>query len=174
MQLTQHQLAETIKNVKGTTFAELVTVTTPVLDGGKGNPMQGRVRTHTVQNVQIGANYQNGVNRQLGREGHEDAGTFVPQPLAWGTWLVTNKIKQHTNKAGEYKLYLRYTVQPHMKPEVTYTFDGAPIEKGDIQGLRKSRKPHTQVEVERDIKPRDVAFENIRSIKIDGTLYHIV
>lgn len=176
MQLTQDQFATTIKNVKGTTFARLVTVTVPTLTGGKKNPMQGRVKKHVRQNVQIGANYQNGVNRQLDREGKEGAGEFKAQPLSWGSWLVPNKIKEHTNKAGEYKLYLRYTCQPNQKPAVIYTLDGKVIHKSKVIGLKAPLPAATQVEagVEREVVPRDVCFENIRSAKIQGTDYNIV
>ena len=175
MKLTKDQLVATIAAVKGTTFATLETSTEPAMRK-TGNPYVGRVRKISKGlNVQIGAIYENAVNRQAGREGNPDAGEFVAEKLAYGSWLVPHKIIEHK---GEYQI--RVTCNPHMKPtEVVYTLDGEPVSAetlAEIKSFEPDKKSSGRQEafgVEREVVPRNYKLESITSIKINGTLYRI-
>lgn len=71
------------------------------------------------------------------------------QPLAWGSWAVFPLVISHTNKAGEYKEYLRITFSPSHKPTVAYKVDGIEVSKEHFEShLRPSDrlpKPPTLV-----------------------------
>jgi hypothetical protein len=175
MKLTKDQLVATVAAVKGTTFATLETSTVPEMRK-TGNPFIGRVRKISKGlNVQIGAIYENAVNRQAEREGNPDAGEFVAEKLAYGSWLVPHKIIEHK---GAFQI--RVTCNPHMKPsEVIYTLDGEPVNDetlAEIKAFEPEKKGsgrQADFGVEREVVPRNYKLDSIVSIKINGTLYRI-
>lgn len=162
-------LIKELKQINGATFGQLVTCTTPILTGGKSNPLQGRVTKVTTQNVQIGTDYEAAVNRQAGREANSNQGAFKSQGLPEGqTWVIPKKVIQ--KKSG---LQMRYTIQNHKKPKVEYFLDGKPIDKSEIEHClpkRYSSAKQKEFGNEAEIKPRDVKFENIISLKIRGKI----
>ena len=175
MKLTKDQLVATIKAVKGTTFATLETSTEPAMRK-TGNPYVGRIRKISKGlNVSIGANYENGVNRQAGREGVEEAGEFKAEKLAYGSWLVPHKIIEHK---GE--LQIRVTCNPHMKPsEVYYTCDGERVtdevlaEIKSFEPEKSSSSRQADFGVEREVVPRNYKLESITGITVNATHYKI-
>lgn len=172
MKLTQSQLIATIEAIQGTTMATIETATDPRLKK-TGNPFNGRkVLKHSKLNVQIGASYENGVNRQAGREGNESAGEFKTHKLAYGRWLVPHKLIEHNGK-----VQLRVTCNPHMKPETHYTVNGQPVDKEEIKPFLPSKKPSQRQEdfgVDRQIVPRNFNMESIKAITVKGSRYEIV
>jgi hypothetical protein len=175
MKMTKNQLVNTIKGIKGNTFATLETSTEPAMRK-TGNPYVGRVRKISKGlNVSIGAIYENSVNRQAGREGNPDAGEFVAEKLAYGQWLVPHKIIEHK---GE--LQIRVTCNPHMKPtEVYYTVDGeratdeVTAEIKSFEPEKKSATRQSDFGVHREVVPRNFKLESITGITVNGTHYKI-
>lgn len=170
MKLTKDQLVATITAVQGTTFATIETDTVPDMRK-TGNPYVGRVRKLSKVRVMIGANYENGVNRQAEREGNEDAGEFKAMKLAYGSWLVPHKLIEHK---GE--IQIRVTCKPDEKPEVSYTLDGEPMEKSVIEPFLPVKKESARQEefgVERQVVPRNYKLDSIKSITVYGTHYRI-
>ncbi len=117
---------------KGAIFFGFDTVTTPVLTGGKKNPMQGR-----IQKVMMGAqamanaNYEKGRNKQLIASGFKP--TFKTQARRWGKYAFAGlPIVEHKEAA--------YLVTSILKAgKVSYLLDGQPIDAGDIIGLKESK-----------------------------------
>lgn len=66
---------------KGTTFAEISSVTDPRMNK-TGNRFLGLVSKHGRMNVMFGDNYEAGVQRKADKEGLDTV--FVAQPLKWG------------------------------------------------------------------------------------------
>ena len=170
MKLTQSQFVQTIQAVKGNTFATLSTDTVPDMNK-TGNPYFGRLRKLSKVNVSIGAIYENGVNRQAGREGNEDAGEFVAAPLAYGEWLVPHKLILHK---GE--IQVRATMTQNVKPEVSYLYDGEPIETALVEPYLKKKAVSRRQEDfgnEKQVIPRNYKLSSIKEITINGTHYTI-
>lgn len=160
-------LISELRKTNGATFAQLTTETAPVLPGGKSNPYQGRITKKTIQNVQIGTDYEAAVNRKAGKEGNENQGSFKSAGLREGhTWVIPRKL---IDKKGS--LQLRYTKQNHMSAEVEWFLDGKPVDVSDIKDyLPKPRASRKQKEFgnSEEVRPRDVKLENIRQISING------
>lgn len=172
MKLTKSQLVETIKSIKGTTFATLETSTEPKMRK-TGNPYFGRVRKISKGlNVQIGSVYEKAVNRQAEREGNESAGEFKAEKLAYGSWLVPHKLIEHK---GE--IQIRVTCNPRMKPKsVSYEIDGVEIPVEEIKPFMPESKKSARQEsfgVEREVVPRNFKLESITAITVNGTRYRI-
>jgi hypothetical protein len=171
MKLTRSQLVTTLSNIKGASMMTLHTVTDPEMPK-RGNPFVGRIKKHAKVNVTFGANYEAGVNRQLEREGNENAGTFVAEPLPWGEWLLVNKLITHKGET-----YVRATPNPQMKPEVSFTLDGKPIESETVKPYLKATAPsgrQTEVGIEREVKPRTYKLSSIVGVTTGGVHYEIV
>lgn len=58
---------------------------------------------------------------------------YVPQQRTWGTYLAgSDRIIEHTNKAGEHNLYVVAHSTPN-KSKVKYYLDGKEIKRTDLQ-----------------------------------------
>lgn len=170
MKLTKDQLVATLSAVKGTTFATLETVTDPDMRK-TGNPYVGRVKKHTRINCTFGANYENAVNRQGEREGLENAGEFEALKLPYGNWLVPHKLIEHKGA-----VQVRVMCNPHMKPDVSYTLDGQPMDVSVIKPFMPEKKASARQEefgIEREVVPRNYKLESIKAITVNGTRYEI-
>jgi hypothetical protein len=158
-------LKDIMKDVSGASFIGLDTVTTPVLTGGKANPMKGRVRKHmdgasvmVFQNKNSNG-YENMVNRRLESEGF-DAKTFNVGSRAWGERVEGLPIVTH--KGADYLevIFLK-------AGEVRYTLDGQPIEYADITGMKKA-VAGVQGGLENKVIIRTFKADSIKTIRIDG------
>lgn len=170
MKITASQLIRTLAQVKGATMMTLHTVTDPDMPK-RNNPLFGRVKKHATINVTFGADYEAGVNRQLSREGNDNAGTFEAEPLPWGSWVVPNKIIEHKGET-----YVRVTPNPQMKVEVSYTLDGQPVDTETVKPYLKVRVPsgrQLETGIERDVKPRNYKVSSIVGVTTGGTHYEI-
>lgn len=73
---------------KGTTFAEITTVTDPRMLK-TNNPMIGLVEKIGVANVMTGDDYEKGVQKKADKEGLDTV--FEAQPLSWGSHYKESK-----------------------------------------------------------------------------------
>jgi len=158
-------LYDIMADVSGASFIGLDTVTTPVLTGGKKNPMQGRIEKHmdgasvmVFQNKNSNG-YENMVNRRLEKEGF-DAGTFNVGQRAWGERVEGLPIVTH--KGADYLevIFLK-------AGQVRYTLDGQPIEYADIEGM-KAASEGSQGGLDNKVVIRTFKADSIKTIRIDG------
>lgn len=164
------QILSVLSTIKVGTFCEVHSLTEPKMRK-TNNPFNGmRVQKMTIQTLQWGYNYENGVNNRL-----NGGTTFVAEPLKWGEWLIPNKVITHKGK-----LYARfYKVDNAMaSTKTTYLIDGiiATEEQEEVikSFLVAPSSSARQAEVgltERQVKPRDFAFSSILGIKTAGVLY---
>ena len=166
-------LANTLANVKGATICTLVTATTPKLRKG-GNPFLDVTITKICKSqMQFGYCYENAVNNRIENElGGER--TFEAEPLAWGEWIVPNKIIAHK---GE--LYGRFYTMPNASVEVVYMIGNRTAnaeEVAIIKGLeQKSGSSSRQAEcglTEHQVQPRCYKLSNIVSLTTCGWTYN--
>lgn len=67
--------------------------------------------------------------------------------LLWGHWVERNLLIGYTNKAGEYKEYLRLYITGN-RPKVIYTMDGVEVDKKDLKGIvTAAGLKHTGIEI---------------------------
>ncbi len=67
--------------------------------------------------------------------------------LLWGHWVERNLLIGYTNKAGEYKEYLRLYITGN-RPKVIYTMDGIEVDKKDLKGIvTAAGLKHTGIEI---------------------------
>jgi hypothetical protein len=166
-------LIAAMADINGASFVGIDTHTDVKLTGGKKNPMQGRVTKRMVgatvmsfQNKNFSA-YEAMVHRRLAAEG-KDPAKFVLSERAWGTRIPNMPIVEHF-KDGVTKYYLEVIF---MKPGVvTYFLDGAPIAKGDIEGLAE-REEGEQGGLENKVIIRTFAADSITELRIDGKVFN--
>ena len=157
------------KNFSGASFISMDTVTTPVLLGGKKNPMQGRIRKHNKgASIQVFQNkntnaYKNMVERRLVKEGKEPT-DFKLSPRRWGTRVANMPIVEH--KGADYLevIFLKAGVS-------SYTLDGKAIDKADIEGLKVKPVEGKQGGLEDKVTIRTFKAESIERLKIGNMEY---
>lgn len=121
-----------LQDLRGASFIGIDTVTNVKLKGGKSCPIQN-VKKHTAGNrVMIfdkgGENggYARMVRRRLDNEPGMNAESFELSPRAWGTRVDGTPYVEHK---GAYYLEVIF-----IKPgEITYTANGAPISKAELE-----------------------------------------
>ena len=165
-QIRVAKLENVLRNHKGNGFAHLVAKTVPAMRK-TNNPHYGNVFKIADVNIQAGFHYINSVNNQLSREGKTpDA---EAKPRKWGQRIKGTPLVEHTNKAGEYRLYLEAKCES--VNSVKYVDgEGNAIDKADIAEWlqERSAKSSTQANVENEIILRDYALDSIEWIAIDG------
>lgn len=163
--LMNTSLLDIMSNVSGASFIGLDTVTTVKLRGGQKNPMQGRVHKHMVgASVMVFSNtnsnaYDNAVKRRLEKEG-KNPEDFKISPRQWGERVHGAPIVLH--KGAEYLevIFLK-------GGQVSYTLDGQPIDKAEIQGL-DSKPEGDQGGLDDKVIIRTFKADSIKAIRIDG------
>jgi len=172
VQFSVAKLQRTLTTHKGNGFAHIIAKTIPAMNkggtmGNPINPFYGNVFKVTDVNIQAGFKYINSVNNQLGREGK--TADAVAKPRKWGQRIAGTPLVEHTNKAGDYRLYLEAKCEK--VNSVRYEdSEGNAIAKADLAGWLKDRpaKSSTQANVESEIILRDYALDSIQWIAIDG------
>ena len=160
-------------NVNGGSFISLDTSTSPVLTGGKKNPMQGRITkimqgasVMVFQNKKSNA-YENMVKRRLEQEGKEPM-NFELSPRTWGHRIPDTPVIEH-EKDGVVKHYLEVIF---LKPgNVKYLLDGKKINKADIEGL-KEVETGGQGGLDNKVIIRVFGVDSITEIRIDGQAFN--
>lgn len=157
------------KNVNGSSFIGIDTITIPVLTGGKSNPMQGLVKKIvTGSSVMVFQNknangYENMINKRLIQEGMEP--TFVVGPRTWGDRIPNSPFITHKDK-----LYLEVIFLKAGK--VTYTLNDKPINKEYIMGLKESSEAN-QEGLDNKVIIRTYAADSITKVRIDGQEFNL-
>ena len=161
--ISRAELETILRNLKGTTFATITTITEPAQIGG--SPFKTALRKVSRVNVAIGFGYSNSVNHQEKREGL--AGTFEAQPRKWGVRVAGTPLVTHKGKT-----YLEAKVERSIGHG--YLVNGRRTEKAKVSPfLRPFVKPATQSHIERAIILRDYSLENILRVRMGGKIYTV-
>ena len=139
------------------------------------NPYLGRVKkVSRVNGIVGGWNYTNSVNNQRIRESNaqtveevEAVPEFEALPRAWGERLPKTGLVQYKEN-----FYVEVKVQNSLETE--YFIDGVPATPEQVEELKKYFPKKTEgarQQVEKPVILRDYAVENIKSVKMHGTLY---
>lgn len=163
------KLESILSTVNGATFIGMDTTTTPILTGGKKNPMQGRVRKHnTGANIMVFQNknsnsYDNMVKRRLEKEG-KDPVSFKLSPRKWGTRVPNMPIVEHKGEQYLEVIFLK-------TGRSSYTLDGQPIDKDSIEGLKDTSQNDGQGGLNDTVIIRTFKVSSIDRLKVSGKEY---
>lgn len=158
--INQATLESMLADVRGATFATIITNTDPKLKK-TGNTL-GTVRKVSRVNVTLGFQYANAVNRQRTREGSE--ADFEASPRQWGK-KISPMMVEHKGK-----LYLETKVEKSLG----YTFQdasGKEIDSKLVEPFLPVRSRSDRQETEKEILVRDYALESIVGITFKGEDY---
>lgn len=165
-------LLDVLSTINNGSFVSVHSLTEPKMKK-TGNPLNGhKVQKMTIQTLQWGYCYQNAVNNRISE------GEFVAEPLAWGEWLIPNKVISHKGK-----LYARFykVDNESAKPNTLWLVDGAIAteeEESIIKAfLVESSYSARQAEVgltEHQVKPRNFGFDSIIGLAVNGEMYNVV
>jgi hypothetical protein len=176
----KHLINDIVKTIiqfsnKGTTPISFVSETVPSLlkkstVDKTPNPYIGNILKISFVGGLIGTNYENSVNSQLGREGKEK--DFVVQERKWGVRDSEHRFLIRHTKKGETQERFYLSVKPqqtHRKPIYVHKDTRQVIPTENLHPfLSKSKKPLTQVNVDKEIMERDYEISNLKSISIGG------
>lgn len=149
-----------LAQIKGATFATIISETTPKLKK-TGNNL-GHVRKVSRVNVCLGFQYDNAVNRQLGREGQE--GDFVASPRQWGV-KITPMIVEHKER-----FYLETKVEKSLDTQYIDE-DGKEIPFALVKPFLPAKRKSSRQGTEKEILVRDYALDSIKTIAFGGETY---
>ncbi len=169
MKITVNNITNTLKdllfNHVGNGFAHIKTKTVPAMRK-TNNPFFGKVWKITDANIQAGFHYINSVNNQLEREGKERNAELKERK--WGVRIGGTPLVEHTNKKGEYNLYLEAKVES-VNSCYFVDEDGNKVDREALAPfLYASKKSSTQENVEKEVILRDYKLDSIQWIKMDG------
>jgi hypothetical protein len=166
-QITKQEMVELVSANKGAepVSIDIMSDITKTLKK-TGNPFLSAIVTKsTTLSGFIGFDYENSVNRQLGREGKEQE--FESHPRSWGT-LINPYFVEHK---GSY--YLQMKVEASSMPVYRVDRVEVPVEKVEAW-LPKKSEPKTQSELDKKVILRDVKVDNILALRYNGESYLIV
>lgn len=161
------QLKEIFKDIRGTAFIGIDTLSDVKLKGGKKNPFQGRVTKRVAgSNVTIAfgddSAYANAVKKRMVSEG-KDPDTFELKPRAWGTRVAGTPFIEH----GE-KNYLECIF--NHAGETTYFVDGVETDPTEIEGLELSVKTSDTAQggIDNPVIIRTYDVNSIETVRFKG------
>jgi len=156
--ITQTQLVALLGEVKGATFATLITETDARLKK-TGNPF-GTVRKVSRVNVTLGFQYEAAVNRQRTREDSE--ADFEVAPRQWGQRVPGTMLVEHKGRT-----YLETKVERSLG--CTYVdASGNELTAEDVAPFLPKRSGSGRQGTEKAILVRDYALDSIRSLRFAG------
>lgn len=159
---TTQSIIDLLINYNGHSFVGLTTLT-DARAKKTGNPF-GKILKKTRLLANIGFHYSNSLDNQAKREGKEI--DFDIKPRRWGVRLPNTPLVEHKGKH-----YLEYKAEDVQSVEY-FTEEGEQIEKSQIEEfLPKPRHSSTQDDLDKKIILRDVAIENIISLRISKKVY---
>lgn len=161
--ITEAELLALLGEIKGATFATLVTATDPKLLK-TGNTL-GPVRKISRVNVTLGFQYENAVNRQRLREGSEP--DFEADTRQWGK-KISPMFVAHLGK-----IYLETKVEKTLGHSF-HDAEGKEIDPKLVEPFLPKRSKSTTQETEKEILVRDYALESIRSLSVKGEEYVLI
>ncbi len=174
VQVNVKEFIDLLMNLKTGTFVSLVS-NTDVKMKKTGNPFaDDYVTKHSVRNVQFGLSYEKIVNDRLEQKGKTPI--FESNALSWGKWYnnIPNKIISHNGA-----LYARFYNINNNAIEI-YFKNGKPVTDDELKIIktfeRTSGKSKTQDAsglTEHQVRPFNVKFNNIESIKVNGQIYKL-
>lgn len=182
--VTTSEFIQAVENIKGCQFAAITYTKVKEqinrdLQGGKSNPFYGRLScVKVVGGLQLGKSYENAVNNRT--EGDFE-GTFVAEPLPWGTW---RKFPYTIENKG--KNYVRFYTTASTTSNTTYYLDGNKVvEPTEIEAIkaafRQKKESAKQQAVgvvgEEQVKPFNIEVSAILSANINHdnyTIAHII
>jgi hypothetical protein len=142
------------------------------LQGGQGNPQQGRVtKRMTGAQIMVFQNrnvngYEAMVRRRLTAEG-KNPDSFQLGQRAWGTRVPDMPIVEHI-KDGHVKYYLEVIF---LRPGRTeYLLDGVPVPEAQIQGLA-AREEGQQGGLDNRVIIRTFAADSVTEVRVNGQVY---
>ena len=131
--------------------------------------MKGRIQKHNTRgNVMVFQNkksnaYDNMVKRRLLAEG-KDPDLFSLSPRQWGTRLQGTPLVEHKGA-----LYLEVIFLAN--GTTTYTLDGQPIDKADIQGLNDKKVEGKQGGLDNNVIIRTFKLDSVTRLAIGDKVY---
>ena len=155
--ITQANLLSLLSDIKGATFATLVTKTDAKLKK-TGNPF-GDVHKVSRVNVCLGFQYENAVNRQRTRE--DGIADFEAAPRQWGQ-KISPMLVEHKGR-----LYLETKVEKSLGT-VYRDSKGNEIDPVAVKPFLPVRSPNARQDTEKEILVRDYALDSILGITVGG------
>lgn len=149
-----------------------------------GNPFPGKlIFKQIVATGIVGADYESAVNREANRQGGQPE--FDAESLPWGSWLIPGKVIEHTDKAGNYNLYLRTQTTPGNRRTVPAKVicyrnaSGHILTKAEVSPflppvLYESNKQREETGINETVWVRTYKFSSIRKIRIAGITYTVL
>ena len=176
--ISQTQFVEILRNMKGASFANLVTKTMPKLlkigKDGRALPqkLQG-IQRHAVRNGMLGAQYENIVENQREREGNDEEFQALPLWNGKGKHINAYLVEHEDTKKKYLSFYPRH-VEGEVKTEISSWFvDGKEVQISEIQNWLPVGGESSRQETEVKIPWRVFAIDSIVSIKFNGETYMI-
>lgn len=161
--ITRDVLQSMLSDIRGATFATIVTRTDPKLRK-TGNTL-GPVRKVSRVNVTLGFQYEAAVNRQRTREGSD--ADFIAAPRQWGK-KISPMMVEHNGK-----FYLETKVERSLEHSFQDE-NGKEIPEDLVKPFLPVRSESSRQETEKEILVRDYALESIVSLTMKGEDYVIL
>jgi len=168
--MTRTQLINHLTGIKGATPATMIIETRPKLNKFARtrdennekvpNPFLDCVVKRTKMNVFLNVNYENSVNRQLGRESKTAA--FESQQRSWGTHITPSLIVHN----GQY--YLQSKVEKRYSGSFIDTRTGEVIESNTLADYLPPRSKSKTQGTAKEIIVISTKIENITNINVKG------
>lgn len=162
--ITQTGLLALLNNVRGATFATILTRTDARLKK-TGNPF-GPVSKLSRVNVTLGFQYDAAVNRQRAREGN--TADFEAAPRQWGE-RVSPMIVAHKGK-----LYLETKVERSLGHSFLQDATGQELPHSLVERFLPTRRKSARQKTEKEILVRDYALDSIQGITVKGEDFIVV
>lgn len=161
--ISQADMVQKLKTVKGATMISLIAETIPKLKK-TGNNL-GEVKKVAYVNGVLNYNYEGSVNRQRKREGKTD--DFKAEKRTWGE--RDGALVERTTKAGT-DHYLQFKLERVI--DTKYVGAGGGILSDAVVGafLMGKKKSDSQ-KVDKDIIMLNYKLTNIKQIKMNGETY---
>lgn len=158
--MTVADLRNFIIAIKGATPVGL-TYEAPVKMLKTGNPYADDlvVKTQNLSGM-INVNYENSVNRQLGRE--DKPADFQAQARTWGEHESAAIV---VSAKGDYSLVMQPVNTPS---EVAYTRNGQPIEFALIEPFLPKKSPSKTQGTDKEVANISLRLDRIKSINVKG------
>ena len=137
-----------------------------------GNPLaDAKVEKLVSKTCQFGYSYENAVNNRLDKVGVTE--DFKADSLAWGEWLIPNKVITHKGK-----FYGRFYTMQNAECTTIYFVNGRVANPSELaiieQFAYESGESKKQAEsglIENQVKPMNYEFSKILSIRVNGQTY---
>jgi len=160
-------LVETCLLQRGTTFAEVSSVTIPKMNK-TGNDMYGLIEKYGRMNVVIGDDYEKGVQRKADNEDIDVK--FVAQPLKWGQHYKDSKfVIEHKGN-----FYLQCRILKSHDVEYRWIESGTPLTEAEVVEMKKffpPKKEGSRQPAKDKVIYRTVKVGNLTELRMYGVRF---